>query len=68
MSLIYFHIFLITTGVAFSLGFGLREFGNFSASHKTIDLITGAGSFVFAVLLASYLIWFIKKKKPTMNP
>ena len=67
MSLIYFHMFLISTGVIFSFGFGLWELGHFSNAHKHIDLITGIVSFAFAFLLLCYLIWFVKKKKPTMN-
>ncbi len=67
MSLIYFHIFLMSTGVLFSFGFALWEFSNFGTSHKIVDLLTAAGSFVFGVALFIYLVWFIKKKKPQMN-
>ena len=67
MSLIYFHMFLISTGIVFSFGFGFWELSSFSASHKTLDLATAIGSFVFAVGLTVYLIWFIKKKKPEMK-
>jgi len=64
MSLIYFHIFLMSTGIIFSFGFGLWELSSFSASHKVLDLAMAIASFVFAVGLAVYLIWFVKKKKP----
>ncbi len=67
MSLIYFHIFLISTGILFSFGFALWELGNFDALHKMVDLIMVFGSFLFGIVLFIYLIWFIKKKKPQMN-
>lgn len=67
MSLIYFHIVLMLTGAAFFFGFGLWELSSFSTSHQVLDLAMAIGSFVFAVGLTVYLIWFIKKKKPQMN-
>ena len=66
MSLIYFHMVLISTAILFSIGLGIWELGSFSNVHRILDLGVGIGSFVFALGLACYLIWFIKKKKPTM--
>ena len=67
MSLIYFHIFLMSCGVLFSLGFSFWEFSNYTANQHMFDLITGAVSLVFLMGLLVYLVWFIKKKKPFMN-
>ena len=67
MSLVYFHIFLISIGVVFAFFFGIWEFENFSTLHKTFDLAGGIVSFVFSFMLACYLVWFIRKKKPFMK-
>lgn len=67
MSLIYFHIFLISVGIVFSLGFGIWELSQFSATAKMFDLITGVVAFIFSSGLLIYLIWFIRKKKPQMK-
>ena len=67
MSLVYFHIFLIFTGVLFSFFLGFWELGNFSNTRQIFDLVTGILSFIFSVVLICYLVWFIKKKKPLMK-
>ena len=67
MSLVYFHIFLISVGILFSLGFGFWELNQHAQTGLTFDLATGIAAFAFGVLLAGYLAWFIKKKKPTMG-
>jgi len=67
MSLIYFHIFLMSCGILFSLGFSLWEFSAYASLHKLFDLVTAVISLVFSIGLLLYLIWFIKKKKPYMN-
>lgn len=67
MSLIYFHMVLMLTGIVFFFGLGFWELSSFSASHKALDLAMAIGSFIFAVGLVVYLIWFIKKKKPQMS-
>ena len=67
MSLVYFHITLMTIAVFFSFGFGFWEIANFSALHKQADLWVAAASFVFSAGTACYLVWFIRKKKPQMK-
>ncbi|MBI4358403.1 MAG: hypothetical protein HY584_03815 [Candidatus Omnitrophica bacterium] len=66
MSLIYFHIALITVAVIFSLGVGLWEFGAYSDSRKWMDLAAAIVSFLFSLGALIYLVWFVRKKKPTM--
>ena len=67
MGLIYFHIFLMLTGMAFFFFFGMWELNNYMEMSKTFDLVTGLASFVFSTGLLCYLVWFIRKKKPFMK-
>ena len=66
MSLIYFHILLISVSILFGIGFGFWEMTHCTVSHCMIDRWAGISSFAAAVALAIYLAWFlrrIKKKK-----
>jgi len=67
MSLIYFHIFLISTGILFSLGFSVWEFVNYQINHAAFDFIVATLSGCFTIGLFIYLIWFIKTKKSQMK-
>jgi len=61
MSLIYFHIFLISVAVLFSFGVGFWGFDSYASSQAAADLWTGIGSIVFAFLLICYLFVFLKR-------
>jgi len=67
MSLIYFHIFLMSAGILFSFAFTLWEQVHYGNSHKLFDLAGAIISAIFTAGLIVYLIWFIKKKKPHMK-
>ena len=67
MGLIYFHVVLMLTGIAFFFFFGIWELSNYMEMSKTFDLVTGIASFVFSIVLLCYLAWFITKKKPLMK-
>jgi len=67
MSLINFHIFLISTATIFGFWFGSWEFAAFSHSKSYIDLAAAIGSTAASFALAIYLIWFVKKKKPMLK-
>ena len=67
MSLIYFHIFLISCAIIFGAGFGFWELAHFKATGALIDLISAIGSFLAAAGLALYLAWFLKKNKTRIN-
>ena len=63
MSLIYFHLVLIGTAIAFAFGLGVWGIEHFAKSQSLVELGTGVGSFIVAFLLAVYLGWFIQKNK-----
>ncbi len=67
MSLIYFHIGLISIATLFGVAVGFWELNAYAKSAKVVDLAAGIGFFVIAAGLAIYLIWFIQKKKPGMT-
>lgn len=67
MSLVYFHIFLMSTAIVFAFAFGIWETENYSSAKKIFDLIMAVFSFIFSIGLSVYLAWFIKKKKPFMK-
>ena len=67
MSLIYFHILLISSAIVFALWFGQWEFSAYFNTHQILDLASGIGSLVISILLGIYFVWFIKKKFPTMG-
>ena len=65
MSLIHFHIFLISVSILFGIGFGFWEIAHSAGSKCMIDCWTGIASFAAAAVLAAYLTWFccrLKKK------
>jgi len=63
MSLIYFHIVLISSSIVFAAGFGGWEILNYSQTRILEDLGTGIMSLAFAVAMTVYLILFIRKHK-----
>ena len=67
MSLLYFHIFLITCAALFAIWFGFWEFSAHQLSHHAADLVVGIGALAAGVLLLFYLIWFIRRKLPFMR-
>lgn len=62
MSLIYFHIGLISCAIIFAGGFGFWEWNAFIVSGRPADLAASAGSYLTGIFLAVYLIWFIRRK------
>jgi hypothetical protein len=68
MSLICFHIILISTTLIFFFGLGVWGVENFVRSNKILDLLTGIGSFAACVLFAYYLVWFVKKNRHLWKP
>ena len=68
MSLVQFHIILISVSILFGIGFGFWEMAHCAASHCMIDRGTGIASFAAAAALAVYLVWFLRrlKKRPPL--
>ena len=58
-----FHIVLISCAAAFNVLLGFWGLNRYSVTQKAVDLWTGAGGFSLAVVLAVYLIWFLRKMK-----
>ena len=63
MSLIHFHIFLISVSILFGIGFGFWEMAHCAASHCMVDRWTGIASFAAAGALSLYLVWFLRRLK-----
>ena len=63
MSLIHFHIFLISVSILFGVGFGFWEWAHAGGTRCMIDCWTGRASFAAAGLLAAYLFWFVRRIK-----
>ncbi len=64
MGLKAFHIFFIVVSTMLCVGFGLWSIGNFSArSGGAASLAMGIGSFVCAIVLVCYGVWFLRKLK-----
>jgi hypothetical protein len=63
MSLIFFHIALISTTILFAFGLGIWGIEHYLRFHQSIDLWTGIGSFAVSILFAFYLGWFIRNLK-----
>lgn len=63
MSLVYFHIALISTAILFSFGMGIWGIERYLSQRQILDLLTGIGSFIVSFLFTFYLLWFLKKKK-----
>ena len=61
MSLVQFHILLISISILFGVGFGFWEMAHYAGSHSRLDFGTGAASFAAALGLALYLFWFIRR-------
>lgn len=63
MSLKTFHIAFVICSVLFSMGFGLWAFQNFQISGDGLMLTLCLASFVAAVALLVYGVWFFRKLK-----
>ncbi len=64
MGLKTFHIFFIVVSTALCVAFGLWSIGDYSAhGGGTASLATGIGSFICALVLVCYGVWFLRKLK-----
>lgn len=63
MSLKTFHIVFVAVCVVFTTGFGFWAVRNYEASGDVAALVCGIGSFVGAVGLCIYGVWFLRKLK-----
>jgi hypothetical protein len=61
MSLKDFHLVFIVCSVILSAGFGVWGLNQFQQSGVTSYLMTAAGSFLAAVGLAVYAVFFLRK-------
>lgn len=61
MSLKAFHVFFVTICLIFSIGIGVWGVREYRLNGETQSLAFGIGSFVAAVVLTVYGLWFIKK-------
>ncbi len=61
MSLVQFHILLISVSILFGTGFGFWEMAHYSNTHTPLDLWTGVASFAAAGGLGVYLWGFIRR-------
>ena len=66
MSLIQFHIVLISVSILFGTGFGFWEMAHSASSHCMVDRWTGIASFAAAAGLAVYLARFIGRRPVTI--
>ncbi|MER3523150.1 MAG: hypothetical protein C4326_03575 [Ignavibacteria bacterium] len=63
MSLKAVHIFFITLSILLALGFAAWEIQRYIATGELVDLISGIFSFVIAVGLIVYGLYFLRKLK-----
>ena len=63
MSLKAFHVFFVTISLLLCVGFGVWAVRDYQASDNTTSLCLGVGSFLAAVVLVVYGVWFLKKLK-----
>jgi hypothetical protein len=61
MSLRAFHFVFMLSAIALSLLVGVWGVRSFQQAHDQSHLALGVGSFVSAVLLVGYLLWFRRK-------
>lgn len=66
MSLIQFHILLISISIFFGAGFGIWEMVRYAGSSERIDLWTGIASFAASGGFSVYLAWFLRRLKRRM--
>ena len=67
MSLLYFHVALISIAALFAVYFGFWELAAYADSNAQVDWWTGMAFLVIAAATAVYLFWFIRKKMPAMK-
>ena len=63
MSLKTFHIVFVVVCVVFATGFGFWAVRKYESSGDLVALICGVGSFLGAVGLCIYGVWFLRKLK-----
>ena len=63
MSLVQFHIVLISVSILFGIGFGFWEMAHYTGSHCRMDCWTGIASFAAAAALSVYLLCFLRRLK-----
>lgn len=63
MSLKAFHVVFITCSILFSLGFGVWGVRNFMETGNVVNLLMGIGTFIGAIALVWYGMWFLRKFK-----
>jgi hypothetical protein len=63
VSLKAFHIFFIVASTVLCLGFGVWSTQDFARSGSSVHLALGVGSFIAAILLPCYGVWFLRKLK-----
>jgi xanthine/uracil permease len=64
MSLLRFHIVLITAAILLSAGLGFWALREYGAAPDAMTALMAAASFFLGAVLAVYLTWFITKKLP----
>lgn len=63
MSLKAVHIFFITLSILLALGFAIWEVQRYFETGEPVDLMSGIFSFVLAVGLVVYGLYFLRKLK-----
>ncbi len=56
-------MFFIVMSIALCVGFGAWATQDLARSESWVHLALGVGSFIGAVLLACYGVWFLRKLK-----
>lgn len=64
MSLLRFHIVLITAAILLSAALGLWGLKEYGEAPSRLTALTTGLSFFVGVVLVIYLVWFITKKLP----
>lgn len=63
MSLRSFHICFIVLAILLAIGFGFWGLRDYAVSSNLMHRNLGIGSFVVAIVLAGYLVWFLSKMR-----
>jgi len=61
MSLLYFHVFLISTASVFGFYFGWWQISAYLKSGQNLELMAAVSSVIASFALLIYLFWFIRK-------
>ena len=64
MSLLRFHIVLITAAILLSAGLGFWGLEEYGAAPNRLTALTAVLSFSLGAVLVIYLVWFVTKKLP----